>query len=283
MKKVILSVVFASLFVSTAAISGQNKALDDTLAAQPEEVQARYIYRHSKETLEFFGIKPGMTVVEGLPGGGWYTKILLPYLGADGTLIGADYAEDMYPKFGFFSQEDLDAKKTWVTDWTAKANGWRKNGDAGIAAFQFGSMPDEMKGTADAVFLVRALHNLARFENDGAYLTAALNDAYDALKPGGVAGVVQHKARDEKSDEWADGSRGYLKQSFVIERMEKAGFVFEASIDINNNPADQPGDDDVVWRLPPTFYTSRDNADLKAQMLEIGESNRMTLRFRKPE
>ena len=283
MKKVFLSMIFVSLFTNMAMASDQSKTLDEALAAQPAEVQARYVYRHSKETLEFFGIKPGMTVVEGLPGGGWYSKILLSYLGSDGTLIGVDYAEDMYPKFGFFDQEALDAKKTWVADWTAKANGWRADGDASVEAFQFGSMPDEMKGTADAVFLVRALHNLARFENDGGYLTTALNEAFEALKPGGVAAVVQHKARDEKPDEWADGSRGYLKEGFVIERREKAGFVFEASSDINNNPADQPGDEDIVWRLPPTFFTSRDNAELKAQMQAIGESNRMTLRFRKPE
>ena len=283
MKKVFFSLAFASFLVSTAVVAGQNTALDEVLAAQSEEVQARYIYRHTKETLEFFGIRAGMTVVEGLPGGGWYTKILLPYLGADGILIGADYAEDMYPKFGFFDEKALEAKKTWVVDWTAEANGWRSDGDATISAFQFGSVPDEMKESADAVFLIRALHNLARFENDGGYLTSALKDAYDALKPGGVAGVVQHKARDEMSDEWADGSRGYLKQSFVIERMEQAGFVYEASSDINNNPADQPGEADVVWRLPPTYYTSRDNAELKAQMQAIGESNRMTLRFRKPE
>jgi predicted methyltransferase len=283
MKKILLSIIFANLFVSMTVVAGANDALNEALAAQPEEVQARYVYRHSKETLEFFGIKPGMTVVEGLPGGGWYTKILLPFLGAEGTLIGADYAQDMYPKFGFFDQEALDKKKTWVSDWTAKANGWRSKDDAKIKAFQFGSLPDEMKGTADAVFLVRALHNLARFENDGGYLTAALNDAFEALKPGGVAGVVQHEARDDKSDAWADGSRGYLKQSFVIDRMEKAGFVFEGSIDINNNPADQPGDSDIVWRLPPTYHTSRENPELKAQMQAVGESNRMTLRFRKPE
>jgi predicted methyltransferase len=283
MRKAILSIVFAIFFTNIAVASDENEALDEALASQPEEVQARYVWRHSKETLEFFGIKPGMTVVEGLPGGGWYTKILLPYLGADGTLIGADYAEDMYPKFGFFSQEDLDAKKTWVVDWTAKANDWRTDDDANLMAFQFGSMPIEMKGTADAVFLVRALHNLARFESDGGYLTAALNDAFQALKPGGVAGVVQHMARDETSDEWANGSHGYLKQSFVIERMEKAGFVFEESTDINENPADQPGEADIVWRLPPTYATSRESEELKAQMQAIGESNRMTLRFRKPD
>ncbi len=282
MRNIFLNSLLVGLIATTANASDENKALDDVLAAQPEEVQARYGARHTKETLEFFGIKPGMTVVEGLPGGGWYTKILLPYLGADGVLIGADYAEDMYPKFGFFSQEDIDAKKTWVADWTAKANGWRSEGDASVSAFQFGSMSDEMKGTADAVFMVRALHNLARFEGDGAYLTAALNDAFEALKPGGVAGVVQHMAREDMPDDWASGGRGYLKQDFVIGQMEKAGFVFEASIDINNNPADKPSEKDIVWRLPPTYATSRDNEELKAQMKAIGESNRMTLRFRKP-
>ena len=283
MKKVFLSLISSiPLLVATSTFAGSN-ALDEVLAAQPQEVQDRYQFRHTKETLEFFGIKPGMTLVEGLPGGGWYSKILLPYLGSDGTLIGADYAESMYPKFGFFSQEDLDAKKTWVADWTEKANGWRADGDATVEAFQFGSMPDDMKGTADAVLMIRASHNLARFENDGGYLTSAMKDAFDALKPGGVAGVVQHKARDEMSDDFADGSHGYLKQGFVIKQMEKAGFVFETSSDLNNNAADQPEASDIVWRLPPSYATSRENAELKEKMKAIGESNRMTLRFRKPE
>jgi predicted methyltransferase len=283
MKKVILSILSVSLFAATAIASDESSRLDEVLAAQPTEVQDRYQYRHTKETMEFFGIEPGMTLVEGLPGGGWYTKILLPYLGSDGKLIGADYTESMYPKFGFFSQEDLDAKKTWVADWTEEANGWRAEGDAKVLAFQFGSMPDDLKGTADAVLLIRALHNLARFENDGAYLTSALSDAFDVLKPGGIVGIVQHMARDKMPDDFADGSHGYLKQRFVIESMEKAGFVFEASSDVNNNSADQPEATDIVWRLPPSYATSRDNPELKAKMQALGESNRMTLRFRKPE
>jgi predicted methyltransferase len=260
-----------------------NTALDEVLAAQAEEVQARYGARHTKDTIEFFGLKPGMTVMEALPGGGWYSKILIPYLGSEGHLIGADYAEDMYPRFGFFSQEDLDAKKTWVADWTAEASGWVEEGGASVSAFQLGSMPDEMKETADAVFLVRALHNLARFEPEGAYLTKAVADSFNILKPGGVLGVVQHEARDDMPDDFASGARGYLKESFVIETMENAGFVLEASSDMNNNAADQPTTEDFVWRLPPSLVTSRDNEEMKAAMTAIGESNRMTLRFRKPE
>ena len=256
--------------------------LSSVLAEQPEEVQARYSYRHPAETLEFFGITPGMTVLEALPGGGWYTKILLPYLGQEGRLVGADYSLDMYPLFGFFSEERLKEKETWVNDFTADATEWAGDDGAPVSAFVFGSMPEEMKGTADAVLFIRALHNLARFEDEGGYLTKALQDAFDVLKPGGTVGVVQHRARDTMSDEWAGGQHGYLKKSFVIASMEEAGFEFTGGIEINANEKDQPGDDDIVWRLPPSLATSRENPELKAEMEAIGESNRMTLKFRKP-
>ena len=258
------------------------EGLAEILAAQPEEVQARYEHRHPQETLEFFGIEPGMTVVEALPGGGWYTKILLPYLGSDGRLIGADYALEMFPLFGFFSDEQIEAKETWVEDWTAQAEGWAGEDAAAVSAFVLGSLPEEMAGTADAMLFIRALHNLARFEDEGGFLTAALADAYAVLKPGGVVGVVQHEARPDMPDEWADGSAGYLKQAFVINAFEEAGFELAAERDINANPADQPTADDVVWRLPPTLATSREDPELREELQAVGESNRMTLLFRKP-
>lgn len=257
-------------------------SLADVLSAQPEEVQARYEYRHPQETLEFFGIEPGMTVVEALPGGGWYSKILMAYLGSEGALIGADYSEDMYPLFGFFSEEQLEAKKTWTTDWVAQANGWGVKNRAMVSAFQLGSLSEAMKGSADAVVLIRAMHNLARFEPDGGFLSAAIQDVYDVLKPGGVVGVVQHQARDEMPDEFASGARGYLKDDFVIKRFTDAGFEFNGMTDINLNEKDQPGEEDIVWRLPPSLVTSRENPELKEQMTAIGESNRMTLKFSKP-
>ncbi|MBT8093001.1 MAG: methyltransferase, partial [Gammaproteobacteria bacterium] len=139
---------------------GASAAAEDRLAAllaaQPEEVQARYQYRHPQETLEFFGVAPGMTVVEGLPGRGWYSKILLPYLGADGKLIGASYAMDMWPNFAFANEEFLKTQETWVTDWPAGAEAWRGEDGASIAAFNFGAMPESMAGTADVVLLIRA-------------------------------------------------------------------------------------------------------------------------------
>lgn len=258
-------------------------ALAALLAAQPEETQARYAFRHPQETLEFFGIEPGMTVVEGLPGGGWYTKLLLPYLGEEGRLIGANYPMEMWPNFSFATEEFLAKQSTWLTDWPADAEEWRGESGAMIQAFSMGSLPEEMKGTADVVFFPRVLHNLARFESEGGFLTAALANAFAVLKPGGTFGVVQHHARDEMSDEFGDGSHGYLKKSFVIAAAEAAGFELVAESDMNANPDDQPTEEDIVWRLPPTFATSRDNEELKAEYAAVGESNRMTLKFRKPE
>jgi predicted methyltransferase len=253
------------------------------LDAQPDDVKARYQYRHPQETLEFFGIVPGMTVVEGLPGRGWYTKLLLPYLGTEGRVIGANYAMAMWPNFDFATEEFLTRQSTWLTDWPAGAEEWRGASGASVAAFEMGSLPEEMKGTADVVFFARVLHNLARFESNGGFLTAALADAYAVLKPGGVFGVVQHHARDEMSDEFADGSHGYLKKSFVIAAAEAAGFEFVGESDVNANPADQPTEEDIVWRLPPTLGTSAEDPELRAELEAVGESNRMTLKFRKPE
>ena len=268
---------------STTDAASSSASLAAILATKPEKVQARYAYRHPQETLEFFGVEPGMTVVEALPGGGWYSKVLIPYLGSEGQLVGADYDIAMFPLFGFFDDESIEKKKTWVADWTAEASEWVGENGAPVAAFVFGSMPDSMDGSADAVLFIRALHNLNRFEEQGGYLTTAITESWRALKPGGILGVVQHHARDDRSDAFALGDHGYLKKSLVIAHLESAGFEFVGEIDVNANPADQPGDDDIVWRLPPTLMGSKDKPEVKAAMETIGESNRMTLKFRKPE
>ena len=256
--------------------------LSAILAAQPEAVQARYVYRHPEETLNFFGIQPGMTVVEALPGGGWYSKLLLSHLGADGQLVGVNYPQAVWPLFGVFSEERIAQLATWTTDWPAGAQEWRGENAASVSAFEFGKTPEDLSGTADAVLFIRALHNLARFEDQGGFLTTAITDSYNVLKPGGIVGVVQHHAPDTASDEWANGSRGYLKKGFVIAQMQAAGFEFVASSDVNANSKDQPAAEDIVWRLPPSLRGAKDNAELTAKMLAIGESNRMTLKFKKP-
>lgn len=274
----------ADASVTTAAASDA-PSLGALLDAQPDEVKARYAHRHPLETLEFIGIEPGMTVVEGLPGRGWYTKILVKYLGSDGHLIGANYEMDMWPLFPFGTDEFVAGMAKWPETFESDAAGWAGDDGATVDAFVFGSLPESMHGTADVVFFPRVLHNLANFQNsgDGDFLDTALADAYNVLKPGGVFGVVQHQARESMSDEFANGSHGYLKKSFVIAQAENAGFEFVAESGINENPLDVPGEDDIVWRLPPSYATSGDDAEKRAAFDAIGESHRMTLKFRKPE
>ncbi|MBS3748011.1 MAG: class I SAM-dependent methyltransferase, partial [Wenzhouxiangellaceae bacterium] len=255
------------------------------LENQPENLKVRYDQRHPRETLEFFGVEPGMTVVEALPGGGWYTRILLPYLGADGHLIGANYALEMWPLFAFGTEAFMIEMRRWRDQFPAQAEQWCEDDCASVSTFWLGSLPEEMEGSADVVMFVRALHNLARFNAEQGFLDDALADAFAVLKPGGTFGVVQHWARDDMPDDWADGDNGYLKRDFVIDQAEAAGFEFVEDSNINANSDDQPSVDEYVWRLPPTMRVEGEgeNEALMAEYEAIGESHRMTLKFRKPE
>ena len=280
--------LFTALFMVVPALltapstSVADDRLAEILAAQPDEVRARYQHRHPGETLEFFGIEPGMTVVEVLPGGGWYTKILLPHLGANGKVIGADYSVETWAQV-YSSEDFLASRETWVDDWTEDARSWFGEDGAVVDAFVLGSLPESMHGTADAFLFIRAMHNLNYTAADGAHLNAAIKNAWDALKSGGIVGIVQHHARDEMSDAWADGSNGYLKRGYVVGLMGAAGFEFVDETDINANEKDRPTESEHVWRLPPNRAgTEEDDLQGMAALEAIGESNRMTLKFVKP-
>ncbi len=235
--------------------------------------RARDEWRHPQETLTFFGIEPDMTVVEVLPGnGGWYTQILNPYLAAQGRLIGATYPislwTQMFPNWNDESPERFGADITKMPRYLSVAG---VETSAPIVGYAIDAIPDEENGEADAVLFIRALHHLFRF--DEPMIDTALSEVFDVLKPGGVVGVVQHRAPEDADAEFASGNNGYLKQSDVIAAFERAGFVLEETSEINANPNDPA--DGYVWRLPPS---TRDNPETTA----IGESDRMTLRFRKP-
>lgn len=262
--------------------------LDAILDAQPDEVKARYQYRHPKETLTFFGIEPGMTVVDTLPGSVWYSGILGKYLGQDGTVIGANYSVDMLKAFGnrMSSEEALAARAAWVNTWPQEMSAQLDEPHAQFKAFLYGSLPEELQGTADVVLMMRAAHHFNRLEDEGGFFTTALKDAATVLKPGGILGIVQHRAPEENSDAWADGTHGYLKQSHVVAFVEAAGFELVETSEINANPNDQPTESDIVWRLPPALRPRVDDDQMeaaKAAMREIGESDRMTLKFRKKD
>ncbi len=255
--------------------------LDDVLAAQPDTAKARYRYRHPKETLEFFGVAPGMTVVDTLPGEVWYAGILLDYLGPNGRVIGVSYQPEVWTLIGpapITPQNPDD----WPAEFVSSAQVWRDADDAAIAGATLGAIPDEMAGTVDVLLAVRVLHQLMRFEDEGGFMTQALADMMRLLKPGGIVGVVQHRAAESSSDGWAGGDAGYVKQSAVVAAFSGAGFELVDSSEINANPFDQPSEADFVWRLPPTLAGSADNPERRAQMIAIGETDRMTLKFRKP-
>ncbi|WP_251359438.1 class I SAM-dependent methyltransferase [Kangiella sp. TOML190] len=254
--------------------------LKSVMDARSAEDKQRDTWRKPAETLAFFRVEPGMTVAEVLPGGGWYSKIIADYLGSQGTLYGINYDEDIWPRFGFFNEariKELVASTAKFPETVAKVS----NSGVKARGFTFSNAPNELAGTVDRVLVIRALHNLNRFESEGQYRSKAIKAMHALLKKGGMVGLVQHKIPETADDAGANGQRGYLKQSDVIEMFENQGFELVMSSDMHANPKDQPSATDVVWRLAPSFATSRDNPELKAKMQAIGESNRMTLLFRK--
>ena len=237
--------------------------------------QARDVWRHPLESLQFWRLKPDSTVVEFWPGAGWYTDILAPYLAANGgKLYAADFQTD--------DPNDPDAGQM-VNAYLQKL---RRNtdlyGDVEITSFGPTSGPVAPPGSADLTLFLRNLHNWMA----AGIAEKAFHDAYQALRPGGVLGIEEHRAAPGGTPDIL-ASNGYVLQSLVIQMGQEAGFLFEASSEINANPLDTKDHPFGVWTLPPvrrssprgqpadpTFYHSKYDA--------IGESDRMTLRFRKP-
>jgi len=253
--------------------------LDAAIEARAAEDKSRDSFRNPRETLAFFDVGPEMRVLEVFPGGGWYTKILAPYLAPKGELYAINYADSMWPLFGFFDAENIAKRKQSMLDWpkTLVEYGGVANGE-GTA---FGRIPQSWNGSFDRVLMIRATHNLNRFEAKAQTRSSALSEVYDLLKPGGKVGVVQHQGPETASDDWAGGQNGYLKKSAVIEMFKTAGFVLEAESSVNNNALDNPGGKDFVWRLQPSLRGHKDD-EAKQKAQAVGESNRMTLLFVKP-
>lgn len=240
-----------------AAINGDQR---------PAEDKARDEWRHPKETLEFFGVKPDMTVVEIWPGGGWYTRILAPYLHSGG---GAYYAAQVDPASNERAAAAVDRFKEAFGDKDVY-------GDVHVTALGAGDITPE--GTADAVLTFRNVHNWL----SGGTADANFAAFYKALKPGGVLGVVEHRA-----DEAGEDGAGYVKVSTVRKLAENAGFEFVAESEINANPADTKDHPFGVWTLAPVRRSSQSPGDApadfdRAKYDAIGESDRMTLKFVKP-
>jgi predicted methyltransferase len=233
--------------------------------ARLDSEKPRDKYRHPAETLSFFGIAPDQTVIEYSPGGGWYTRILMPLLADRGHYIAV---------VGNNPREIESARKL-----IAPLPGSAK---AAVNGFDVASATIAKPNSVDRVLTFRNVHNLLMPEDggakDGSVARAFFRAAYKALKPGGVLGVVDHRL-PEKADSAREQTSGYVKRSTVIRLAAEAGFRLAAESEINANPRDTADWPNGVWTLPPTL--SQKDQD-RAKYLAIGESDRMTLRFVKP-
>ena len=232
--------------------------------------RARDQYRHPGETLAFFRIEPGMSVVDYVPSDGWYTRIIAPFLGPNGRYIA------MGPDV---SAEPNERQRTY---WGGQADKMRTNGPAwnlGAAAplsgFDTDSVPDELAGTVDRVLIFRELHNMLR--ND--WLHDDLLAIRKVLKPGGMVGIEQHRAKPDAPYAETDGSKGYLREKDVIALFDLYGFDLVARSEVNANPKDTKDWPQGVWMLPPGLRGATD--ETRPRMQAIGESDRMTMLFRK--
>jgi predicted methyltransferase len=222
--------------------------------------------RHPFETLRFFGLRPTHTVVELAPGGGWYTEILAPYLRAQGLLVAAHYPRDAASEDRRRSRAGFEARLARSPEWFDRVR---------ITTLPQGPrFADVAPASVDQVLTFRNLHN---WLEDGT-LDARLQAFHAVLKPGGVFGVVDHRAAPGTPLDVQKRS-GYLTEDGVIERLRAAGFVLDARSEVNANPADRKDHPQGVWSLPPSL---RGGDTDRARFVAIGESDRFTHRYRKP-
>ena len=259
----------ATVFLATAAIAQAPSAALKQAVASPvrtEANKARDQYRHPAETLAFFGVKPGDTVVEIWPGGGWYTEILGPYLAKGGGRLVLANAKGQYGKAISAKLESDPAVFGKVEKAAFPAN----LGGAAVAP-----------GTADVVVTFRNVHNWRggyMTDDKQDYSAAAFKEMFAMLKPGGTLGIEDHRL-PESADAERERTSGYIKVSTVRRLAEEAGFKFVGASEVNANKKDTADWPEGVWTLPPT-YTKGDTDRAKYQA--IGESDRMTLKFVKP-
>ena len=242
-----------------------NAALEKAVAGEHRAAnnKARDQYRHPVETLSFFGFNSKMTVVEITPGGGWYTEILAPALKGTGKLYGAHYPDTGEDNYYSNSRKKLEKKlasnvvfsEVVLTDFVP-----RKQSELAP------------QGSADLVLTFRNLHN---WKDEG--VEQVFKDAFNALKAGGVLGVVEHRLPAGVDAKLA---KGYVSEANTIKQAKAAGFRFAGASEINANSKDMAQHPKGVWTLPPSLALKDQD---KEKYLAIGESDRMTLKFVKPE
>ncbi|KTR83135.1 methyltransferase [Novosphingobium barchaimii] len=257
---------------SPAATCNGCEALLELAAANPkrEKDRARDAARHPVETMAFFGVRPDMKVGEYAPGGEWYSRFLGLYLGKQGKLVGLFFNPDA-PAYDAKMRSGIAAG---VAKYPQDVAGFTGFPAGNFSAMTLKGVPADQKGTFDRILIPRMLHNMLQWNNADSELKAMR----ELLKPDGMIGIEQHRAKADAPFAYADGSNGYLRQADVIRLMELNGFELVRASEINANPKDSANWPEGVWTLPPTLaLKDQDRAKYQA----IGESDRMTLLFRK--
>lgn len=275
----LLTVLLLSGFVAIASGAAEHGFDEATSAALDQAIngehrsaanKARDKYRRPKETLAFFGFRSDMTVVEIWPGGGWYTEILAPALKDNGRLYAVQYSVN--PPYSY-QRRYFGAFLTKVGE---SPDVYR---DVIITTLDFPYQLDiAPHGTADLVVTFRNAHNWVGRGYPKSAAGLAFEAIFDALKPGGVLGIVDHRWPDAESEDPLSED-GYVSEDRLIALAEEAGFEFAGRSDLNRNPKDTHDHPRGVWTLPPTF--ALDDEDRK-KYAAIGESDRLTIKFVKP-
>lgn len=238
-------------------------------AHRSDDNKARDQYRHPQQTLEFFGVTPKSTVIEVTPGRGWYSEVLAPLVMAEGKYVAATFnPAGMSQANAAGATKSVEALKTRFAAWPAQF------GKASVTLMDLKAPVFGPENSADFVLTFRNVHNWVMAKNHA----EMFKGAFAVLKPGGVLGVVDHRAtKGAQLDKVIN--TGYLPEDFVVAEAEKAGFKLESRSAVNDNPKDTKDYKEGVWTLPPVLALGKvDDARYKA----IGESDRFTLRFVKP-
>ncbi len=257
---------------SEAAVDPALRAAVDN-PARPAADRARDVYRHPYESLKFWGLKPGLVVIDLQPGGGYWTEILAPYAAKTGGVYVAGVSDLANPKLS-------EAAKAGRAKFEAKFSDTARYGAIRYVGFGPVSGPMAPPNSVDLIITSREIHNWLA----GGYLDRALAQAYAALKPGGILAVEEHRA--DPKPQATGASTGYVATRTVVEAAQKAGFQFAGSSEVNANPKDTKDHPFGVWTLPPTRQSSAsgtpDPTFDHSKYDAIGESDRMTLKFTKP-
>ena len=262
-----LAALLAGGCASTTTRTETATQLDRVLSSphRPDSDRARDVWRHPKETLLFFGIRPEMTVVEIDPAAGWYTRILAPLLRDRGQYLAAMAPLDQSRENSVRQHASFRALLDSAPEMLARTQ---------IVPFDPGRTPIGPPGSVDMVLTFRNIHNWMARET----AEAAFADMYRVLKPGGVLGVVEHRGNPAVPQDPRARS-GYVNQDYAIRLIRAAGFRLVATSEINANPKDTKDHPGGVWTLPPVLAQGETD---RAKYLAIGESDRFTLKFVKP-